>query len=306
MGLGFLYESPFFREPFPFSLPTFLALELLVVTGLTAFRLAVLGYSVAEAASLLPLDAAVAAVLLLATLGNPLKAPLVYGVAYILFVVAFLRQEPPSGFWRWFGTFVVLGLLWGVFALLWRISPLVTGALLLSYILVRVLLPLHYRNEAREVLAKGKPFPVGQRFVATLADHGSFSLAREKFRWFLDDGARSGEGTRAVRAAHRQVRARMKELGVYHVAWDRLHARTERLQDGRELYLYEGRTVGLLRRKEDLPAGGRLENPAAAEESQLPALLLDVGPIAVRLVASPGGGYRVDLPPPEIPLRLVP
>lgn len=306
MGLGFLYDSPFFREPFPFSLPTFLALELLVVTGLTAFRLAALDYSLAEAASLALLDAAVAAVLLLATLGNPLKAPLVYGVAYLLFVAAFLRQEPPSGFWGWFGTLVVLGFLWGVFALLWRISPLVTGALLLSYVLVRVLLPLHYRDEAREVLAKGKPFPVGQRFVATLADHGSFSLAREKFRWYLAEGARSGEAMRGARAAHGQVRARMKELGVYHVEWDRLHARTERLDEGRELFLYEGRTVGLLRKKEDLPAGGRLEDPAAAGETELPALLLEVGPVVVRLVASPDGGYRVDGPPPEVPIRLAP
>ena len=235
-----------------------------------------------------------------------MKAHPVYGVAYLIFVVAFLRQEPPSGFRRWFGTLVVLDLLWGGFALLWRVSPLVTRSLFLAYVPVRILLPLSHRDEAREVRAKRTPFPVQQRFAARLAERGSFSLAREKLRWFLAEGAWSGEAMRTARAAHRRVRARMMEPGVYHIAWDRLYERTERRNARLEFYLYEGRTAGLPREKENLPAGGRLEIPAPAGETELPSLLLDTGPVAARLGVSPDGEYPVERPPPEVPIRLFP
>ena len=287
----------------PFDWYAFAGWLLLVLAALTAWRLAVLGYGAVETLALLPLDAALCAVLLWAALGNPLANPGRYSTVYLAFAVLFMWENTPGTLFGWLGAMVVLGLLWGLAPVLFVVGPTVAAALMIALVAVRMVLPLHYRDLAAGHLGQS-PHRVGRECVAAVGDHWSFVLAREKFRWYLAEDARGWRGQSRARRLHAAMRRAQRDMRVYHVDFDDLRSATVSRTEDRVSLRYGGLLAGLLRDEAHRPPGAISARHRPA--SLLPTVELLVGPFDVELVRSTNGRYFVSALPATVPMRPTP
>ena len=273
----------------------------IIPLAINLWKLFFLRYSIPDVLCNFIYDVPVMIVFIFVGMTNPMRLPLVYNGLFALFALSFLLTNTPSGLLGWGATLLVLGGLYFVFPFLYKLNFLVIAALLLSYIIVRIVLPLEYHREAVEVLGKKSAYITGKYFVMKLSDHRNYGLAREKFIYYAEPSGSIPFLKDPLMKLHHQIMRFEDAHRIQLILWDHLVADNLKGTEKEELFEYKGKIPVIL--KDEKSVQPWMVKTTSYEFSSLPLVMMRAEPFVLKLVKKADGTYRVKEAPEKIVLE---
>ncbi len=273
-----------------------LILTAVVAFGVNIWKMFVLGYSFSGFDSSFTFDFFFFGFIIFTAYMNPFKHILVYSTIFLLFITYYLINNPPAGFWDWFGTLFVFAIIYYVVPHLNQLTPLVAVGLIIGFIVLRVVMPITYHKEAQETIAKGYPETTARHFVRGLMGNSFYSLALEQFTFFLDKKSNPEISQARLKRLHRKHYGKMSKNKVEYMLTDTLGQSTVSTDGDDVKVRFRGRAQAAFSDEKYI----KPEMSRVRDDKLVPRVWVEFEPFYVTVRKQEDGTYRVVSAPESI------